>query len=234
MDPFSLRVGGNTLQGALHRSVPGAPVVICCHGLFSSMQSDKFLEIARAYTGAGLSVARFDFGGCGGSTGDIADTTVSGRLQDLYAVAEHLAASGELAGGCGIMGSSMGGYVGMLHAARHPVAALSVWSTPCDLLSITGNIPAVDLQKLKKVFFDDARDYVLLPAISMMESVQVIHGSADEIVPDGQAPSLYAALPYPKEFLLLPGADHSISQAASRRSAIDASLAWFKKYLPRP
>ena len=226
MEKFSLPVGARIIQGVLHRCTAGAPVIICCHGLFSSKHSDKFLEIAEAFTREGFAVARFDFAGCGESTGDIADTTVTSRLEDLEAVVRYIAG---LAGRYGILGSSLGGYVGLLHAAKNPVAALSVWSTPCNLLSIGSNIPKADLQKLKGNFFIDARRYDLLRAVAGMQSVQVLHGASDEIVPAEQARLIYQALHDPKDFLLLPGADHSISQFSSRQQAISASLAWFKK-----
>jgi len=231
MENFSLPAGKRMIHGVLHRSATGAPVIICCHGLFSSKGSDKFLEIADVFTREGFSVVRFDFGGCGESTGDIADTTVTGRLQDLDAVARHVSETNESKSGYGILGSSLGGYVGLLHAAKNPVAALSVWSTPCDMLSIASNIPKADLQKLKQDFFIDARRYDLLEAVAGMQSVQVLHGASDEIVPAEQARLIYQALHDPKDFFLLPQADHSISQPLPRKQAITASLAWFKKQL---
>jgi len=59
--------------------------VITCHGLFSSKDSDKFTGIARRFAAAGLAVIRFDFSGYGESSGHIADTTVTRRLQELAA-----------------------------------------------------------------------------------------------------------------------------------------------------
>jgi uncharacterized protein len=231
MEKFSLPVGKRMIHGVLHLSAAVSPVIICCHGLFSSKGSDKFLEIADAFTREGFSVVRFDFGGCGESTGDIADTTVSSRLQDLEAVRRHIQGECGLKGRHGILGSSLGGYVGLLHAAKNPVAALSVWSTPCDLLSITRNIPKGDLQKLKQDFFSDARGYDLLTAVAAVKAVQVLHGTSDEVVPVEQAGRIYEGVQNPKEYLLLPGADHSLSQLSFRQQAITSSLAWYKKQM---
>jgi pimeloyl-ACP methyl ester carboxylesterase len=228
---FELPVSGRLLRGALHYVSEAAPVVITCHGLFSSKHSDKFLQIASSYTAAGFNVVRFDFGGCGESTGDIADTTVTNRLQDLDAV--HCFSACRLTGPVGILGSSFGGYVGLLHAAEHPVAALSVWSTPKDLLSISHTIPQADLQKLKSSFFEDARRYELQGSIGGLRPVQVIHGSADEIVPLEQAREIHEVLGEPREYIVLPGADHSITQTPSRTEALARSLAWFKTQLLR-
>src|SRR5207247_666773 len=50
--------------------VPGrVPGVGACHGLSASKESDKFLLLAGALPGAGLALARFDFRGCGESSG---------------------------------------------------------------------------------------------------------------------------------------------------------------------
>lgn len=231
MERFLISVEARMISGVLHRSAAGAPAIVCCHGLFSSKHSDKFLQIAEAFSQDGFTVVRFDFGGCGESTGDIADTTVTSRLQDLGAVMTYMAEKCSLRGPCGILGSSFGGYVGLLHAAKNPVAALSVWSTPCDLLAISSNIPRADLQKLKQDFFADARGYDLLSAVAGMKSVQVLHGTADEIVPAEHADRIYRALHSPRDLFMLQGADHSVTQPATRQQAITASLAWFKKHM---
>lgn len=232
-EKFLVPIGKEKIAGIVHRSVAGAPVIVCCHGLFSTKDSDKFLQIANTFTPAGFTVVRFDFGGCGDSTGDIADTTVTGRLQDLKAVIQYLfSGQGGLTGPYGILGSSLGGYVGLLHAAKNPVAALSVWSTPCELLSLINTIPKADLEKLKQDFFVDARSYDVLMAIESVKSVQIMHGGADELVPVDHAGLIYGRVQEPRDFLLLPEADHALSSVRSREQAIAASLAWFKRQMP--
>jgi pimeloyl-ACP methyl ester carboxylesterase len=228
-EKFQLQLEDRRIDGVLHLCDTRAPAVITCHGLFSSKQSDKFIQIADTFSREGFAVVRFDFGGCGESTGAIADTTVTRRLQELEAVMRHLSGHAKLSGRYGILGSSLGGYVGLLYAARHPVAALSVWATPYELMSLRENIPKTDLHKLKEEFFSDARTHNLPAAVSGMQSVQIIHGREDAIVPWRHAELIHQALHDPKVLLFLPGADHSISQPQQRRKAIMHSLAWFKR-----
>ncbi len=121
-EKFQIELDDRRIDGVLHLCEKRAPAVITCHGLFSSKQSDKFLQIAESFSREGFAVARFDFGGCGESTGDIADTTVTRRLKELEAVMHHLSGHAQLSGRYGILGSSLGGYAGLLYAARHPVA----------------------------------------------------------------------------------------------------------------
>lgn len=230
-EKFQIQLSDRRIDGVLHLCETRASAVITCHGLFSSKQSEKFLQIAETFSREGYAVVRFDFGGCGTSTGDIADTTVTRRLQELEAVIHLLSGHEKLSGRYGILGSSLGGYVGLLYAARHPVAALSVWATPCDLLSISTNIPQADLRKLKQGFFSDARTYNLTAAVAGLRSVQVMHGREDKIVPWSHAELIHQSVHEPRELIFLPGADHSISQLQQRRQAIARSLAWFKRYL---
>ena len=230
-EKFNLQLEDRIISGVLHLCKTGASAVITCHGLFSNKQSDKFLHIEDAFLREGFAVVRFDFGGCGESTGDIADTTVTRRLQELKAVVRHISGHAKLSGHFGILGSSLGGYVGLLYAARHPVAALSVWATPKELLSLKRNIPPADMQKLKADFFSDAGRWNLPAEIADVQCVQVIHGKKDEVVPWRHAELINRTLQEPKELLLLPGADHGISQPQQRQRAITQSLAWFKRHL---
>ena len=230
-EQFHIQLGDRIINGVLHLCETRAPAIVTCHGLFSSMQSEKFLHIAEAFSRVGFAVVRFDFGGCGESTGAIADTTVTRRLQELEAVMQHLSGHARLTGHYGILGSSLGGYVGLLYAARHPVDALSVWATPKELLSLKNNIPPVDLQKLKADFFSDAGRWNLPAEIAALQRVQVIQGTEDEIVPWRHAELMNQLLQEPKELLLLPGADHRISQPQHRELATAQSLAWFKRHL---
>ena len=230
-EKFHIQLEDRIIKGVLHLLPTSAPAVVTCHGLFSSMQSEKFLHVAEVFSRVGFAVVRFDFGGCGESTGSIADTTVSRRLQELEAVMQHISGHAKLTGHYGILGSSLGGYVGLLYAARHPVDALSVWATPKELLSLQHNIPADDLQKLKADFFSDAGRWNLPAEIAALQFVQVIQGTEDELVPWQHAELMNQILQEPKELLLLPGADHRISQPQHRKLATAQSLAWFKRHL---
>jgi alpha/beta superfamily hydrolase len=64
-------VAGGRLALVLHRpDTSGAvPCVIACHGLGASKESDKYLLMGAELPGAGMALARFDFRGCGESSG---------------------------------------------------------------------------------------------------------------------------------------------------------------------
>jgi len=231
-EPFSLSVENRKICGGLHLpSRINPPFVITCHGLFSSKESDKFISIAKRFTDAGLAVIRFDFGGCGESSGSISDTTVSRRLRELEEVALFAAGHPKLGKNFGILGSSLGGYVSLFYAAGNPVSALSVWATPYDLSEVIKNTPESDLAVLKKEFFNDAEKYNLSSMLGKIRTVQIIQGKLDETVPCRHAEEIFTRVKEPKELEILSEADHSISRSDDRDKAISISLTWFKRHI---
>jgi alpha-beta hydrolase superfamily lysophospholipase len=229
---FQLTVAKRVLAGALHLPAgrQSAPWVVLCHGLFSSMASEKFTALAELLSRSGIAALRFDFCGCGASTGTIADTTVSRRLQELEAVVRFADNHTALGRDCALMGSSLGGFVALLFAKDRSFKALSLWATPYDLATIKTNIPAQDLQRLKPEFFTDAERYHL-DAHQTDTPIQVIHGSCDEIVPVSHADRLYKKNDPRHQCVIIPDADHSISNPQHRKIALDASVRWFKQQL---
>ena len=87
------------------------PCVVACHGLHASKDSDKYLLLGAALPQAGLALARFDFRGCGESSGREDETTIATRIEDVEAVLTFLEAHPRLDGRFGLLGSSLGGFV---------------------------------------------------------------------------------------------------------------------------
>jgi fermentation-respiration switch protein FrsA (DUF1100 family) len=233
LKPFVLSVENRYICGILHLPhTKNPPCVITAHGLFSSKDSDKFISIADYFTTHGLAVIRFDFGGCGESTGSISDTTVSRRLKELTAVVAFARQHPSLSARLGLLGSSLGGYVSLMYAAQdQAVKALSVWAAPYNLLELRHNIPAEDLLRLKQDFFIDAAQYHLEPVLSALTFVQIIHGKSDAIVPYTHAQQLFRRVSHPKELHLIPEGDHSLTGPGDRKMAIEHSLRWFQACL---
>jgi len=229
--PFVLNVADKTICGVLHLPErEKAPCVITCHGLFSSKDSEKFLSIARCFTGRGIAVIRFDFSGCGESSGAIADTTVTGRCAELAAVAafaRHTLRVPRL----GLLGSSLGGYLALLHAAQDTsIAALAVWATPFSLPGLRERIPPEDLAHLQKTFFVDAGRFDLLPLLPALHNLLIVHGTEDTIVPYAHAEKIYRLAGNPKELVPIAGGDHSLTVPEDREQAIQKSVQWFQRF----
>lgn len=231
-EKFILSVEGRKICGVIHLpSKKNPPFVITCHGLFSSKDSEKFISIAEGFSQKGLAVIRFDFGGCGESSGSISDTTVSRRLQELEKVARFALDHPNLGKNFCILGSSLGGFISLFYASQNPVKALSIWATPYDLKETFHNITENDLKILKNSFFSDAEKYNLPFILRKINTVQIIHGKRDEIVPWQHAEEIFKHVADPKELEILTNGDHSISGHAERDRALQASFSWLTKHI---
>ena len=93
VEKFQVAVPHGALALVLHVPETDRPVplVVACHGLSASKDSDKYLRLAEVLPPAGLALGRFDFRGCGESSGVEEDTTIASRIEDVEAVLGALA-----------------------------------------------------------------------------------------------------------------------------------------------
>ena len=223
---------GNKIYGILHLPRnPSPPCVIASHGLFSSKESEKLVEIGELFSAQGIAVIRYDHQGCGESEGDLSATTASSRIKDLDAVFE-LAASHPLLGDhLGLLGSSMGGFISIFKAsADKRVKALALWATPSHLGG-KRDVQDAASPHLGEEFYRDLEAYDAREAIKTLGNSLILHGEADELVPLAQAEELHAAARPPKHLEVFPGGDHRFTDPQHRRRAIKMSLEWFQRYL---
>jgi len=222
------------LAGVIHHPrLESRGSVITSHGLLSNKESDKFIALGDRFTEEGFTVLRFDFGGCGQSEGTIADTTVTGRKEDLLAalafMQRRLSRSPQP---IGLLGSSMGGFVSLLVAScRDEIKAVAAWATPFCFEELRKGITHSSGDIIKDGFFDDARLYAAESFVPRVRNLLIIHGDGDETVPLGHARRMYERAGEPRHLEIIPGADHSITAPEHREKAVAVSLSWFKKYL---
>ena len=141
VEKFRVAVAGGELALVLHAPDPSSPVpyVVACHGLSASKDSDKYLLLADALPAAGLALARFDFRGCGESSGVEEDTTIASRIEDVEAVLAALGDHPRLTPRLGLLGSSLGGFVALQVAARRPGLPVVTWNAPASLTELAND-----------------------------------------------------------------------------------------------
>jgi dienelactone hydrolase len=224
---------GKKIYGILHLPRnPVPPCVICSHGLFSSKDSEKFVEIGNTFADQGIALIRYDHQGCGESEGELSATTASSRLKDLEAIVDLAAHHPLLGDRLGLLGSSMGGFISIFKAAADPrVKALVLWATPAQLQGEKEIIESEEGVRLQDSFYDDAKRYDAGKAIQGVRNCLLLHGQADELVPLAHAETLYKAAHPPKHLEIFPGGDHRFTDPQYRQKAIQMSLAWFQRYL---
>jgi len=207
--------------------------IINSHGLLSNKDSDKFIALGERFAEEGFIVLRFDFSGCGESEGNIADTTVTGRKEDLLKALAFM--QGRLSGSTqpiGLLGSSMGGFVSLLVAScREEIQAVAAWATPFSFEELREAITLSSGGIIKERFFKDARLYSAAELVPGVRNLLIIHGDSDETVPLNHAHRLYEVAPEPRQMEIISGADHSITGPKHREKAIALSLGWFKNHL---
>jgi len=223
-----VRFGEYRLAGVLHSpNEETSACVITCHGLYSSKDSEKYVDIGHKFSGEGLAVLRFDFRGCGESGGLFEDTSLTGRKEDLESALDFVEEQGYES--IGVMGSSLGGTVAVLTAAKdRRVKALVTWATPCHLdeLFREGLLEGFDKLRL------DISKYNVVKAVKKTHCpILIVHGSLDQQVPLSHAKVLYENAKEPKDIQIIEGADHRLTDPSHRGRAVELTLEWFKKYL---
>ncbi len=242
---------GVRLAGLLHLPVgaegpAGLPTVVLCHGMESTKEGAKHQALAGRLTPLGYACLRFDFSYVGESEGAFEDLTISGEVEDLAGACDFLVAQG--VGDLGLIGSSLGGTVAIVFAAREPrVQALVTIAALARPLGILDRMSAPALAewqrtgyrqeetgRLKSSFLDDlARVDVLEAARRLSAATLVTHGAEDRVVPVADARALFAALPQPKDLVVTPHCDHRYSNPAHLADLLDRSVAWIVAHLAR-
>jgi len=228
MRDMTFSVRGMRMSGVLHlpdRQSP--PCVIACHGLLSTKESDKYVELGAWLSRDGLALLRFDFSGCGESEGKLEDVTITGRLEELQTVVDLVKTDSALGGTIALMGSSLGGYLSLLMAAREKeIKAIVTWAAPYRLSG-----PSSDSPPLGESFYRDMKNHDLIAILRGVRHCLVVHGDMDEVVPLTHASLIHENIGDPKRLEIIRGADHRFTNPEHREQAYRLTAAWFNGHL---
>jgi uncharacterized protein len=206
-----------------------ASCVLACHGLHASKDSDKYLLLGDEFPRAGLALARFDFRGCGESTGCEEDTTIQTRIEDARAVLAFLAEHPRLDRAFGLLGSSLGGFVALWVASeRGDAPPVVTWNAPSDLAELP---EPGDRAGLGRAFLRELQGGRRARTPDGIRSHLVIVSEGDEVVPPAHGRVLFTRAIEPRELRVIAGADHRLTEPRHRHEAVAASLEWFRKHL---
>jgi len=193
--------------------------ILYLHGFASSPSSRKARLFGEHFSQAGLPVTVPDL-----SEGRFHDLTLSGQLR----VIEHSAQGGPV----DLIGSSMGGYLAALYAARHPEVRRVVLMAPAfgfarrwaaelgeprmELWRTTGSLEVFHYatsrpEPLGWGLMQDALQYEDEPRVE--QPVQVWHGVRDAVVPIEASRSF--AMNNPSARLIEVDSDHELADVAA-------------------
>lgn len=178
------------------------PLLIICHGFIGSKVGvDRlFVKTANALTKEELIVLRFDYSGCGESSGDYGITGLHNLIDQTRTVIEfgfNLKQVDQK--DITLLGHSLGGATAALTAAiEQRINRLILWSAVAhpyeDIRRIVGiekvrslkKVPSIDYlgYDLTRTFFDALSKYEPLQSAAQFSGdVLLIHGSGDEEIP---------------------------------------------------
>jgi hypothetical protein len=172
--------------------------------------------LAAALRSRGMHVLLFDYRGYGGNSGV---TTESGLILDSRAVHAYIVSRQDVdASRLVYFGESLGAAVACGLATEHPPAALILRSPFTSMADIGQyHYPWLPVRALLRDRFGS------LDRIAQVRSpLLVIAGGRDQIVPVEHSRRLYEAAASPKQFLLLPDADHNDDELLAGDTMIQA------------
>jgi pimeloyl-ACP methyl ester carboxylesterase len=238
---IELDVDNEKIIGIFHKAeFDPDSCIIMCHGLLSNKDSVKYIVMGEACEKFGHSALRFDFRGCGESEGNIKNTTVSKRADDLNMVIDY--AISELGfKKIGLFGSSLGGYLSLLKTIQEPrVKTVVCISSPYSMLElinqndISQGYMEIDNIRIEGTFFDDLADNddQLKNGLAKISSpVLLFQGDRDTLVPMEHAFKIFENLNAQKDLKILSGAEHLIISPKYLSLILKTSFSWFNKYL---
>lgn len=228
---LNIPLGQMELAGRLY-SPGGQPcaLAVISHGLLSSKDSEKLTRLCQALARAGHCALIFDHIGCGDSPGDLADTSLTSRRQEFLAAAEMIK---DLEPGRPLvyLGSSFGGTVALLAAEREAPACSLHWSTPWDFAPLREAIQDPGQAPRLDALVRDLPSHDLDGLLARSSRLFFVHGDNDEVVPVEQARRAHDLARPPKSLLVLPGADHRLSDPLDQKQAVAHSLAWIAQFV---
>jgi pimeloyl-ACP methyl ester carboxylesterase len=248
-------VQGNRLLGTLSLPDQAQGIVIASHGFSSSKESSFYIQMQEALNAESIGALRYDYYGHGKLYGHgpgygvSPDVTLTKTVASLEAALAFVRSQGNYS--IGLLGSSFGGLVSLVVAARHSdLAALVLKSPVTEPLgfwrSRIGNERieewmregvlkygcGVEQYSLGYGFWEDLQQFDTLgEANNVCCPTMIIHGDADSSVPLQQSIDLSAILR--TNLKVVAGADHGYSRPEHYAEMKKAILSFFIDTLPR-
>jgi len=239
---------GRRLSGVIAMPDLGEPaaVVVMAHGMLSGKNSPKHLALSRRLADRDIASLRFDFTSRYESEGPIEEMTYTQGIEDLRSAVDCArAALGPLS--MGLHGSSMGGAIVLLYAARHggvdAITTIAAVGKPGPLwekwLGAEGMAQwqqegwtSFEDQRIPWNFYRDALSKDAIAAAARLRCpLLVVHGDQDPVVPVGQAEAIHAAARDPKRIVLVPGGGHRFDRPEEFDVMLREVSGWFAEHL---
>lgn len=227
------------------------PLIVICHGFIGNrIGVDRlFVQAARRFADEGYLVLRFDYAGCGESTGDYGAGGLDVLIEQTRVVLDYALDIDYVdANRIALLGHSLGGAVALLTAAQdRRVKTLLLWSAVAhpfnDIIRIVGQdlydhavqYGSADYAgyTFRPGFFNTLAAHQPFAQIRKFSGdVFLAHGTSDNVIPVDYC-SLYQKLFWMRSYgqcdmESIFQADHTYSSGESKRELYDKTLNWLK------
>lgn len=225
--------------------------VILCHGFPSDKNSRTNRRLTDLLIPQSIATLRFDWYGMGDSPEPLSHLRIKKCEEQLDAAVHFLAERSMKA--LGLIGSSFGGFMALLSAPRYPhlkalglkcpvvdfseVLRLELGADAMERWKRTDHIPDVFGGELPTplpyAFFEECLTYNGFNSASRIQApTLIVHGDQDEIIPVHQIDRLLTSLNVPKDFRLIPGANHQFGRPEDFRLMTTHLAEWMIAHLP--
>ncbi|WP_028544370.1 alpha/beta hydrolase family protein [Paenibacillus taiwanensis] len=235
------------------KSCKRVPLTVICHGFVGSrIGVDRlFVNAARRLTAEGHIVLRFDYAGCGESSGEYGKLGIDAMIEQTQAVLDYALACGDVdPQRVTLIGHSLGGAVALLTAVKDQrIKRLVLWSPVAypfnDIVNIVGRNRYDESVKNGKTeylgyhftpeYFDSlGKHQPFQEAVKFQGDVLLIHGTSDDVIPADYS-FLYQKLFWmrsdgqcDKEIVFQ--ADHTYSNGSHREAVYDRTIEWLQHW----
>ncbi|MDO7907553.1 alpha/beta fold hydrolase [Paenibacillus sp. JX-17] len=207
---IAIRHGQEELAATIHypaaqsenKSCQRVPLIVICHGFVGSrIGVDRlFVNSARELAQDGYLVLRFDYIGCGESSGDYGAEGLESMINQTRSVLDYALNLGDVdPQKVTLLGHSLGGAVAVLTAVRdRRIKNLILWSAVgypfSDIVKITDRSVFDNAVQhgsadylgyaFKPVFFESLANFQpFQEAVKFSGDVLVVHGTSDDVIP---------------------------------------------------
>jgi dipeptidyl aminopeptidase/acylaminoacyl peptidase len=229
---------GELLSGWLALSSPDAPVVILDHGTPGNRVS--MISRAAFLYNHGFNVLLFDFQSYGKSQGEMS-TLGMVESEDILAAISYLhSLPATMFSKIGVLGLSMGATAAVLAASRSTdILALVAESCPADATLVKADVPDEASRQADKLLVEEvygvditqARPIDVVHKLAGHTALFFVNGDVDTITPLAGMQALFDSAGDPKQYWIVPGAQHAQSFAVDTQEYIQRVDAFFDKYL---
>lgn len=219
--------------------------VLLLHGFTGYKEEAHLVTLAESLQAAGYTAVRFDASGFGESEGSISDYTFTQYLKDVETVYRWLHDDLEQKPTMHVVGTSMGGLIGLFFAISHAdidklcmvtapsklgrsgelAEVLEDWEASGEYLKTSSKFGEVNIPWS---FYEDVRNYDAFDVLDDLQSqLLVIAGGSDKVVPAKEVLSVYDAAPEPKSKLLIDDMTHDYKNYPVVLDAVNKEITRF-------